>query len=131
MVVDKIVYAVSVVDGDQIVRNPSTRIKPWSLCQRQVFNAYRELEAKALACNCNAYGSTIGLYDSIWRTMISNKCEDGTSPPSPDYGVCFDEWKQAVVNGDTAMNDPKLLEIDRLVVGNVNYVPSALRRRDT
>ena len=142
-VVEKIAYAVSVADGDQLARKHNFRDKARSVIQREVLDACRDWEARAFGNHCNAYGSTAGLSDAIWRTMMSNKCQDGTSPPSADYGVCYEEWKDAVTRRDLAINNPKLIEFDTHVTtlcelrgfcltekGHVGLVPSTTREGD-
>jgi hypothetical protein len=75
-VVEKIAYAISVANGDQLARSPDFRKKAWSLTQREVLDACKDWEARVFANHCNAYGSTADLSNAIWRTMMSNKCQD-------------------------------------------------------
>ena len=143
IVVDKIVYAVSVADGDELVRQSKFKNKAWALTQREILDACSAWEAKAFASPCNAYDSVANLTDALWRTTMLNKCPDGTSPSSPDYGVSFIKWKETITNRNTVLDDPKLSEFDTHIVprcelrafcltekGRVGLVPSIARDGD-
>jgi hypothetical protein len=72
--------------------------------------------------------------------MMANKCTDGTSPPSPEYGIYFEKWKNAVMKGDNVIDDPGVSDFNSSVTslcelrtfslsekGYVGLVPSTTR----
>ena len=143
IVVDKIIYAISIADGNELVRQFGFKNKSWALTQREILNACRAWEVKAFSSPRNAYDSAAGLEDAIWRTIILNKYPDGTSPPSPDYGACFMKWKRKIENEETFSDDPEVSEFDRHFVpglelrafcltekGRVGLVPSGAQDGD-
>ena len=139
VVVDSVIWAVSVVDGDELARQPNFRRKSKWVIRRQVLDACRKWQATALAFH--AYGAKLS--EAIWRTIVANECPTGTYPAHEDCGTLFEQWKDAVEREDKNLLDTKLHEFDARITtmcelrafcltekGFVGLVPSIVRERD-
>ena len=112
VVVDSILCAVPVADGDELARQPNFRRKRTWVARRQVLDACRDWQATALAFH--AYGE--GLSEALWRTTVANECPTVTYPAREDCGTLFEQWKDAVEREDKALLDTKLHEFDARVI---------------
>lgn len=139
VVVDSISYAFPVADGDEIARQPDFRKRLASIIRRQILDACRNWQARALVFH--AYG--VGLSEAIWRTIVANEFPTGTCPAHEDCGSVFEQWKSAVELEDKALFDTKLHDFNARVTplcelrafclsekGRVGLVPSIVRERD-
>ncbi|MCJ1477606.1 hypothetical protein MMC13_006279 [Lambiella insularis] len=149
LVIGRIVYALSVADGDRLVRDPAYKDKKWSITQLEVYNACQSWESRALTHPRSPYESSSALSEALWRTLMCDKCWDGTGPPPSDHGINYKEWKDAISGDDTnaatfdSPEEKQLLDFDFQVVTNcelrglaltdegyVGLVPSSTQSED-